>query len=188
MTVAILFSLEFFVYAVWRFDPIGYIYDRYALWDHFSDDRFCFSDEVLLLFSHTLELTRDRYVRIWMQNTETLCFKHFLHAKYTESIRDRRIDIECLEGDTFTFFRVWMMIESLHVVQAIREFHDDDTEVIDHRDEHLPEALDRAFLTTILDRRELRESLTDRCYLLTKSRCDLPTVKRCILDHIVKEA
>ena len=45
-------------------------------------------------------------------------------------------------------------------MQSIGELHDDHTEILDHGDEHLTEALDRPLFTSIFDRRELRESLT----------------------------
>lgn len=121
-----------------------------------------------MLFSETRELSGDLLIGIWMEYMKTLCFEHFLHAKYTESISDRSVDIECFEGDTFTFFGIWVSTESLHVMQTISEFYDDDAEVLDHRDEHLTETLYRALLTSVLDGGEFRESLTDRCDLITE--------------------
>ena len=59
MAVGIFFSLEFFVYAVWRLDPIGYIDDGDTLGYHLANYRFCLSDEILLLFPHALELSCD---------------------------------------------------------------------------------------------------------------------------------
>lgn len=74
MAVGVFFSLKFFVYAVWRLDPIGYIDDRDALGDHLANYRFCLSDEILLLFSHALELSRDRHICLGMEHAKTLGF------------------------------------------------------------------------------------------------------------------
>ena len=58
---------------------------------------------------------------------------HFTHA---EAVRDRRVDIQRFARDPLAAFQR-QRTERAHVVQPVRQFDDDDADVLDHRQEHL---------------------------------------------------
>jgi hypothetical protein len=95
--------------------------------------------EKILLLTQTHELCGDTGELNGIKYTKTLGFECLLELEYTETICNRGIDIECLECYTFTFGWIWMMIERLHIVQAISELDHDDSEITHHSEEHLAE-------------------------------------------------
>ncbi len=74
-----------------------------------------------------------------------------------QAIRQRRVDVEGLLRDALLLVFAHEL-ERAHVVRAVGELHEDDANVLRHRDDHLPEVLGLLlFLAERVRGRELRE-------------------------------
>ena len=73
---------------------------------------------------------------------------NFAHA---EPVRDRPVDFNGLARDAFAPFRLLDEAERPHVVQPVRQLHDDDANIVHHRQQHFAEA----FRLPLLRRKEI---------------------------------
>lgn len=181
------FSLELLVDAIGGLDPMRNLDDRKSISEIFSDHFLGFFYEKILLTSESIELSPDFLVCFWLEMLEALGLEHFLESEDTESISDRSIDIQSLESDPSSLLRSRMMLEGLHIMEAIGELHDDHSHISDHCEEHLSEAPDRPIISTVLDRFELRETLTDLCDIFSEIFLDILLRVGGVLDHIMED-
>ena len=85
-----------------------------------------------------------------------------LHLAHPEPIGDRRVDVARLLRDRDAAL-LGQMVQRPHVVQAIGELHQDDPDVVDHREQHLAEVLGLPLLARReLDRAQLGHALRPR--------------------------
>ena len=118
---------------------------------------------------------------------EAQVFKLHLDAVDAEPVGDRRIDVERLTGDAFLLVGRHRA-ERLHVVQAIRQLDEDDTNVLDHRQHHLAETFCLGLGPAVeLDLVQLAHAVNDERDVFTELRSDL--FERClgVFDDIVQD-
>ena len=103
-------------------------------------------------------------------------------------LRDRRVDVARLLRDAHPPL-LGQVLQRPHVVQPIGELHEDDADVVHHREEHLAEALGLAlFARRELQRGQLGDALDDVRDLLAEQLADfLDRVGR-VLDDVVQQA
>ena len=83
-------------------------------------------------------------------------------------------------------FVPWESTQSLHIVQAIREFQQNDADVLDHCQHHLTEAFDLNFGTAIeTESIEFADAIDDSRNLRTETIFDLILVHRRVFEDIV---
>ena len=112
-----------------------------------------------------------------------------LHAPHTEPVRQRRVDLHRLVGIA-ELRRRGQMLERAHVVESIRQLHEKDPDVLDHRQQQLAEILsllllarreaDLADLGNALDQAEdlFAELFSDLCgsaWVSSRTSCNRPT-------------
>ena len=90
-----------------------------------------------------------------------------------EPVGDWCVDVQRLARDAL-FLVERHRTERLHVVQPVRKFHQDNADVLDHREHHLAEALGLGLgAAAKLDLVELADAIHDQCNLGAKLLFDL---------------
>ena len=80
------------------------------------------------------------------------------------------------------------VVQRAHVVQPVGELHQDDPDVVDHRQQHLAEALGLALLARgELQRRQLGDAFDDVRHLLAEQLPHLLDGVRRVLDDVVEQ-
>ena len=102
-------------------------------------------------------------------------------------MRDRRVDVARLLRDADAPF-LRQVMQRAHVVQPVRELDEDHADVVDHREQHLAEALRLPLLARReLQRRQLRHALDDMRHLFAEQLPHLLDGVRRVLDDVVQE-
>ena len=123
---------------------------RYALYD------------LALAALALLECAVEHAVAHRVQVFEPEVLEFDLESIDAETVRNRRVDIERLAGNTLAL-APGHRLEGLHVVQAVGELHEYDPDVLDHREHHLAEALGLRFGSrTELDLVELADAVDEQ--------------------------
>ena len=141
-------------------------------------------EELLLIAEHG-KLFGNVCIIFRVKDTKTFRLELLLESKNTEPVRNRRINIERLQSDPLAFCGVRMKVECSHIVKAIRKFHDNDPEIVNHGDEHLAKTPDRAFFSAIFDGGELREPLTNSGNIISEAFPNIVFRPLRILNHIM---
>ena len=104
-----------------------------------------------------------------------------------EPVGDRRVDLQRLLGDPVLLFRR-QRLQRLHVVQPVGELHQDDADVLHHREHHLAEAL-RLRLGAAGEGQlvELADAVHQAGDLGAEPRLDLGLGGGRVLDHVVQQ-
>ena len=87
----------------------------------------------------------ERFVRLRFEIAERQLLELVLDLAHAEPVGDRRVDVARLLGDLDPAL-LRQMVERPHVVQAVGQLHQDDADVVDHREQHLAEVLRLALL------------------------------------------
>ena len=82
----------------------------------------------------------ERLVGLRLEIAEGELLELVLHLAHAEAVGDRRVDVARLLRDLDAAVLA-QMPERPHVVQAVGELHEDDADVVNHREQHLPEVL-----------------------------------------------
>src|SRR5262249_53815913 len=110
---------------------------------------------------------------------------HFANPK---TVCDRRIDVTRLLRDGYAAV-VWQVVQRPHVVKAVGELDEDHTDVVDHRQQHLPEALRLPlFARRERDGADFRDALDNVRNLRTEQFADALDRRQRVLDDVVEEA
>ena len=86
------------------------------------------------------DLRDDLVVRVRLEVAKRQVLQLAADFSHPEPVRDGRIDFEGLLRDALLALAL-RYAERTHVVQAVRQLDDDDADVVDHRQQHLAEAL-----------------------------------------------
>ena len=118
---------------------------------------------------------------------EAEVFKFDLEAIDAEPVRDRGVYIESLACDA-CFLRGRHRIESLHIVQSIRELDENDANVLDHREHHLAEALGLGLGTAAeLNLVELADAIDEYCDFAAELVFDVGDRRFGVFDDVVQD-
>lgn len=117
--------------------------------NNLANHGFDLCDEYILRLFEFIQFLNNLMSFDWMECLKTFSFELTLKIKKPQSISNRCINIECLEGNFFTLLWVGMMRERSHIMQSIREFYKDDANIINHAKEHLSEAPNSSFFSLI---------------------------------------
>ena len=91
-------------------------------------------------FPLALHLGRERLIAGRIEVPERQLFELVLDLAHAEPVRDGRVDVErLLRGPPLPVFR--HVRKGAHVVETVGELHEDDADVVDHREQHFPEIL-----------------------------------------------
>ena len=130
---------------------------------------------------------RSALVRGRLDVPERQLLQLVLELAHAQPMGDRRVDVARLlrDADPPVFRQV---MQRAHVVQAIGELDEDDADVVDHRQQHLAEALRLALLARgELQPRELRHALDDVRHLLAEQLPHPLDGVRRVLDDVVQQ-
>ena len=110
-----------------------------------------------------------------------------LDRVHAEPIRDRRVDVERLARDA-PLLLDRQRGDRAHVVRAIGELHEDDAQVLRHREQHLAEALGlrlgRAVELEVVD---LADAVDEQRDVVAEPLLDLRQRARRVLDDVVQQ-
>src|SRR6266542_889674 len=82
------------------------------------------------------KLFRQLTVILRMKMAKREIFKFATEFAHAKAVRDGSEDFHRLFGDAFSLFRI-KVLKSTHVVQAVSQLHEDDSYVVNHRQQHL---------------------------------------------------
>ena len=146
-----------------------------------------FLDEAFARLALGLDRRAQRLIRLGLEIPEREFLELVLDLAHAEAIGDRRVNVARLLRDAQpALFR--QVLQRPHVVQAVGELDQDHADVVDHRQEHLAEALGLPFLT----RRELQgaqfgDALDDVGHVLPEQFANFRDRVGRVLDDVVEE-
>ena len=152
-------------------------------------------DRALQLLDHALgdaplalDLGLERLVGPGLERLEGQLLELVLHLAHAEPVGDRRVDVERLLGDAGAPL-LGEVIERPHVVEAIGQLHQDDADVVDHRQQHLAEVLRLPLLVRReRDGADLGHALDDVGDLGPEQLLDALDGGEGVLDDVVEQA
>ncbi len=111
---------------------------------------------------------------------------YFAHA---QTVGDGRVDLHCLARNTLAPFRLLDEAQGSHVVQPVRQFDDDDPDIVHHRQQHFSEALSLAFLgRKEIQLAELGDAVHAPRHVFAKILANILDSDAGILHHVVQQA
>ena len=144
--------------------------------------------EIRLALARGLQHHRlDLDVALRVQHREREIFELPLHVLDTESVRERRVDVECLLRDPL-LLPVGERSDRAHVVQPVGELDQQDSHVLGHSDEHL--AHRRGLLRLLgveLEAVELGDAVDDRADIVAELGDEIGERERGVLDRVVQQ-
>jgi hypothetical protein len=145
-------------------------------------------DQPFRLSTFGIDLGSQRLVGLWLQVSEGEFLELVLDLAHPEAVGDWRIDVARLLRDQDAPL-LRQMFERPHVVQAISELHDDDADVVHHRQKHLAEVFGLPFLARC-ERHgaDLRDPLHHVRNGGAEQFLDSADRGQCVLDHVMQEA
>ena len=147
-----------------------------------------FLDELLPNFPPLRELRLDPSVDLGLQVVQAEVLQGGLEPVDSHPAGKGRIDVDGFPGDFLLFFRR-MEPEGLHVVEAVGEFDDDDTDIGGHGENHLAHVFRLLFLTGAeLHLADLGHPVHDVCRFLSEKALHFGEFRGRVLDGIVKKA
>ena len=106
---------------------------------------------------------------------------------HAEAIGDRRVELQGFTRDALALLAAERP-ERAHVVQAIREFYQNDANVLGHRHGHLLEVLGLGFGAGLEDGGELGYAVDDLGHLLPEACSQRALADPSVFDNVVKES
>ncbi len=98
------------------------------------------ADEPLGRAALRIDLGAQRFVGLRLEIAERQLLELVLHLAHPEAIGNRGVDVARLLRDLDAAL-LGQMVERAHVVEPIGELHEDDADVVDHREQHLADVL-----------------------------------------------
>jgi hypothetical protein len=146
------------------------------------------ADQLLTFDSFLGNFFGERLVFVRLEVLERQILELPPHLRHAEAVRERRVQVACLRGDTLAFVDR-ERIERAHVVQPVRELDDDDARVLRDREQQLAVALDLAFLLRTAGREfgDLCESVDYAGDLLAEIALDVGHRDAGVFDDIVDQ-
>ena len=139
----------------------------------------------LLRFASTLRAQRLVGLRLEVLERELL--ELVLDLAHAQAVGDRRVDVEGLLRDLDAPL-LGKVMKRAHVVKPIRELHQDDADVIHHREQHLAEVLRLPLLARgERDRADLRDAFDDVGDLGAEQLVDTLRGGQRVFDHVVEQ-
>ena len=133
-------------------------------------------------------LRAQRLERLRLEVAERQLLELVLHLAHAEAVGDRRVDVARLLRDLDAPL-VRQMAERPHVVQAVGELHEDDADVVDHREQHLAEVLRLPLLARReRDGADLGHAFDDVRDLGAEELLDALDGGQRVLDDVVEQA
>ena len=134
-----------------------------------------------------LDLLAPQFLADAPQALDTAVDLHHRHRRFAQ-LRDRGVDVARFLSDRNPAL-IRQVAERPHVVQAIGKLHQDDADVIHHRQQHLAEVLGLALLARReRNRPDLGHALDDVGDLGAEELSDSLGCRERVLDHVVEEA
>ena len=135
-----------------------------------------------------VDLGAQRLVGLRLEVAERQLLELVLDLAHAEAVGDRRVDVARLLRDLDAAL-LGQVAERPHVVQPVGELHEDDADVVDHREQHLAEVLG----LPLLARRErngadLGHPLDDVGDLGAEQLLDALDGRQRVFDDVVEEA
>jgi len=144
-------------------------------------------DVTIRLLRGLADLATEIAVRVRLQVLKREVLQLGLHPMNAEAPRERRVDLHRLGRDALLRVDVHVL-EGPHVVQAVRELHEQHADVARHRDQHLAEALRLpVLLGGEVDLAELGHAVDEERDLLAELLGDVLLGDVGVLDHVVQE-
>jgi hypothetical protein len=128
-----------------------------------------------------------RLVCLWFEIAEREFFELVLHFPHAQPVGDGCVDVARLLRDARSPV-VRQMAERAHVVQAVRELHENHADVVHHREQHLAEILGLPlFARGEGDRADFRDTFDHVRHLGTEELLDSLDGGQRVLDNIVQQ-
>ena len=135
-----------------------------------------------------VHLGAQRLIGLRFEVPERQLLELVLELAHPEPVRDRRVDVARLLRDPQPPL-LRQVVERAHVVQPIGQLHQDDADVVDHREQHLAEALGLPlFARRKLEAAQLGDALDDVGDILAEQLADLLDGVGRVLDDVVQQA
>ena len=152
-----------------------------------GDRVFQILDEPFRRAAPRLHVLPERLVRLRLEILERQLLQLVLDLAHPEPVRDRRVDVARLLRDLHAAI-FGKMVECPHVVKAIGELHEDDADVVHHREQHLPEILGLPlFARRERNRADLGDAFDDVRDLGTEQLLDPLDRGQRVLDDVVQQ-
>jgi hypothetical protein len=151
-------------------------------------------DRLLQLLDHPFGLAAapfdalaERLVRLALEILERQILELVLDLAHPQPVGDRRVDVARLLRDLdAAFFR--QVVQGPHVVEPVRQLHQDDADVVHHREQHLAEVLRLALLARRKrDRSQFRHPFHDVGDVGAEQLLDPLDRRLRVLDDVVQE-
>ena len=145
-------------------------------------------DQGFALTALLRDLLRERLVVLGLEVLEGEVLEFPPHLRHAEAMRERGIEVAGLLRDATLLLR-GEKVERAHVVQPIRQLHDDDARVLRDREQELAVALHLPVLirAAVGQLGDLRQSIDDGRDLLPELALDVVDRPRGVLDHVVNQ-
>ena len=152
-----------------------------------GDRRLQLLDEPLGRAPLGVDADAERLVGLRLEVAERQLLELVLDLAHPEPVGDRRVDVARLLGDLDPAL-LRQVAERPHVVQAVGQLHQDDADVVDHREQHLAEVLRLALLARRKrDGADLRHAFDDVGDLGAEELLDALDGGQRVLDDVVEE-
>ena len=146
-------------------------------------------DERFTLAALLRHLLRQQLVFVTLEMLEREILELPAHLGHAEAVREGSVEIARLLGNAVLPVERQEFQRS-HVVQPIRELHDDDARILGDGQQQLAIALDLPLLirSAVRQLRDLRQAVHDRRDLAAEFLLDLRDVELRVLDDVVDQA
>jgi hypothetical protein len=126
-------------------------------------------------------------VRLRLQVLEGQVLQLPAHLRHPQPVRERGVDLLCLERDPSLLLGA-QMVERAHVVQTVGQLDQDDARILRHREQQLPVDLDLVIgRVAELHLSDLRHPVDDERDLLAELGADHVQRGAGVLDHVVDQ-
>ncbi len=145
-------------------------------------------DQALGLASLRVDLRAERLVGLRLEIAERQLLELVLDLAHPEAVRNRGVDVARFLGDRNPAL-IGQVAERPHVVHAIGKLHEDDADVIHHRQQHLAEVLRLPLLARgEADGADLRHAFDDVGHFRAEKLVDPLDRGQRVLDDVVQQA
>ena len=146
-------------------------------------------DHVGALAAQVVEPRLDRVVRLRLQLCEGERLQLGLHRVHADPLGERRIDVHGLARDALAAHVVDHVVQRAHVVQPVRELHQQHADVPAHRQHELAEVLGLLGAVGLqLEPGELGHAVDEARDFGPETALDVAERDRGVLDHVVQQA
>ena len=144
-------------------------------------------DHLLVRAAAALDPGAKRLVGLRLEVLERQFLELVLDLAHPEPVGDRRVDVPRLLRDLDPPL-LGQMVQRPHVVEPIRQLHQDHADVVDHREQHLAEVLRLPLLARReLDRAQLGDAFHDVRHVGAEELLDTLDRRLRVLDDVVQE-